>query len=187
MTVRLLLVTHLMTPAVRRAAFPADEPIEASAGVQMRPRAGTLLRRGPELRCAQTCERMGLSAEPDEALRDWDLGRWRGSTVDEIAATEQDAVATWLGDPSAAPHGGESLTALLDRVASWLDGLGERADGSLVAVTHPAVVRAAVVRALGAEPPAFWRLDVAPGTVTSLSGRTKRWNVSRMGAPLLMN
>jgi broad specificity phosphatase PhoE len=183
-TVRLLLVTHLMTRAVRRAAFPADEPIEASPGVLMRPREGTRLRRGPEQRCAQTCERMGLTAEADEVLSDWDLGRWRGSTLDEIAVAERDAVTSWLADPSAAPHGGESLTALLSRASAWLGGL---ADGSLVAVTHPAVVRAAVVAALGSPPAAFWRLDVAPATVTSLSGRNDRWNVSRMGAPLLMN
>jgi len=122
-TVRLLLVTHLMTPAVRRAAFPADEAIEASAGVLMRPRAGTRLRRGPEQRCAQTCERMGLQADMDDGLRDWELGRWRGSTLDEVAAAEGDAVASWLADPSAAPHGGESLAALLGRVSEWLDGV----------------------------------------------------------------
>ena len=184
MTVRLLLVTHLMTPATRRAAFPTDEQVEAGPGVQMRPRPGTRLLRGPEQRCAQTCERMGLTADVDEALRDWDLGRWAGSTLDEITATEPEAVMTWLGDPSAAPHGGERLTALLDRVASWLDGLE---DGAAVAVTHPAVVRAAVLCALRAEPTAFWRLDIAPGTIASLSGRNDRWNVSRLGAPLLMN
>jgi hypothetical protein len=31
---------------------------------------------------------------------------------------------------------------------------------------------------------AFWRLDVAPGTVTALSGRDGRWNVTRLGAAL---
>lgn len=183
-TVRLLLVTHLMTSATRRAAFPTDEPVESGAGALLRPRPGTRLLRGPELRCAQTCERTGLTADVDPALRDWDLGNWQGSTLDEITGREPKAVLTWLNDASAAPHGGESLTALLDRVSSWLAGLE---DGAAVAVTHPAVVRAAVLCALGAEPPAFWRLDIAPGTVTSLSGRSERWNVSRLGAPLLMS
>ena len=52
-----------------------------------------------------------------------------------------------MTDPDAAPHGGESLTALLARVAAWLD---EQAalDGTAVAVTHGGVVKAAVVHAL---------------------------------------
>lgn len=183
MTVRLLLVSHLMTAATRRAVFPADEPIEPAPGVQMRPRPGTRLLSGPEVRCAQTCERMGLHAEVDEALRDWDLGAWRGHTLDEIASSEPAAVSAWLADPTAAPHGGEPLAALLSRVAEWLAGHSAEA---VVAVTHPAIVRAAVVASLDVDPSAFWRLDVAPGTIASLSGREGRWNVSRIGAPLLM-
>lgn len=173
-----------MTPATRRAAFAFDEGIEAAPGVRMRAAEHTRVLRGPELRCAQTCERMGLEAEVDDALRDWDLGRWRGSTLPEVAASDPDGVEEWLTDPASAPHGGESLTALLARTAGWLDGLG---DGSVVAIAHPALARAAVQHAVRADPAAFWRLDVAPGTVTSLSGRSQRWNVSRFGAPLLLS
>lgn len=173
-----------MTPATRRAAFAADEGIEAGAGVRMRAAEHTRILRGPELRCAQTCERMGLEAEVDDGLRDWDLGSWRGSTLAEVAAGEPDGVEAWLADPASTPHGGEPLVALLARTAAWLDGLG---DGPLVAVAHPALARAAVLHAVRADPAAFWRLDVAPGTVTSLSGRSQRWNVSRFGAPLLLS
>ena len=66
-----------------------------------------------------------------------------------------------MTDPDAAPHGGESLTALLARVRAWLE---EQAalDGTAIAITHGGVVKAAVVAALDAPPSAFWRIDVSP-------------------------
>ncbi|WP_425315607.1 hypothetical protein [Streptomyces griseoruber] len=56
-------------------------------------------------------------------------------------------------------------------------------DGRTVAVVEPDVVRAVVVRVLGAPVAAFWRADVAPLTATEISGRSGRWNL-RMGHPL---
>ncbi|MFD5204753.1 histidine phosphatase family protein, partial [Streptomyces sp. NPDC058375] len=54
---------------------------------------------------------------------------------------------------------------------------------SFLAVAETAVVRAAVVHALRLPSEAFWRLDVAPLTLTELSGRSGRWNVG-LGRPL---
>jgi broad specificity phosphatase PhoE len=53
-----------------------------------------------------------------------------------------------------------------------------------VAVTHAAVVRAAVVVTLGAPPAGFWRIDVAPLTATVLRGGPGRWTVRGTGLPL---
>ena len=88
-----------------------------------------------------------VARDPNRPLRDWDLGRWRGRTLDEVGAAEPDAIEAWLSEPGAAPHGGERLTELLARVADWLTEVA--ADGHTVAVTHPAVVRAAVVGGTG--------------------------------------
>lgn len=113
---RLLLVCHASTAATARAVFPGDEPLDenglrraaAAAPLGARPAV-----RGPELRCARTAEALGLRAEPDPLLADCDYGRWRGRTLDEVGAAEPEALATWLDDPAAAPHGGEPVTALL--------------------------------------------------------------------------
>ena len=67
----------------------------------------------PALRARQTAVALELPATIDELLRDVDYGRWAGATLKEIAAREPAAVAAWLGDPAAAPHGGEPLAALL--------------------------------------------------------------------------
>ena len=83
--------------------------------------------------------------------------------------------------PLAAPHGGESLAALIERASVWLDRSLTR-EGATLAVTHAAVVRAAIVSALGAGSSAFWRIDVAPLWVARLTGHDGRWNLVALGA-----
>jgi broad specificity phosphatase PhoE len=178
-TARLLLVTHLPTQATRAARFPADEPADpAPAGWSQgwSPRDDAVVLRGPERRCADTCSAVGLAADLDPALREWDLGSWRGRALDEVAA---DALSTWSSDSDVAAHGGESLTGLLARTKAWLE---RRTDGVTIAVTSPAVVRAVLVTALDVEAAAFWRFDVAPATVSEVSGRNGRWSVRSVGA-----
>ena len=86
-----------------------------------------------------------------------------------------------------APHGGESLLDLLARIGSWLDHLQRQpaptASVRIIAVTHPAVLRAAIVHALDAAPSAFWRIDAPPLTRVRLSGHAGRWNLRAMEPP----
>lgn len=65
---------------------------------------------------------------------------------------------------------------MIQRVCGWLAGC-TAGDGRILAVTHAAIIRAAVVAALGAPPVAFWRIDVAPVTFTLLNGQTGRWTL----------
>jgi broad specificity phosphatase PhoE len=53
-----------------------------------------------------------------------------------------------------------------------------------VAVTHGAVVRAAVLVVLGAPAQGLWRIDVAPLTATVLRGGSGRWTVRSTGVSL---
>jgi broad specificity phosphatase PhoE len=180
MAIRLMLVTHASTVATGR--FPGDEPLDSrgramTAGRTLRRFDG--IRRGPERRCAETAALLGVDAVPDLALADLDLGEWRGRTPADVEAD----LASWLTDPAAVPHGGEPVSALLERVADWLAGLpGPRS--RLAAITHPAVVRAAVLYALGAPPACFWRLDAGPLTQTWLTRENGRWQVRETGHSL---
>jgi len=181
-TTRVMLVSPAGGAGLREARFGSDEVPDVSA---LSGSAGWLPQveqcwRGPSRRCAATADALRLTSRTEQRLADLDVGRWHGRTLDEVAAEEPAAVGAWLRDPGGAPHGGESVTALVRRVGEWLDGL---ADGRVVAVADPAVVRAALVHALGVPAEAFWRLDVAPLTVTELSGRLGRWNL-RCGRPL---
>ena len=116
---------------------------------------------------------LGLNVDVEPALRDCDYGRWRGLPSKDVAEREPDAFAAWLGDPVAAPHGGESLATLIERVGAWLTQSLAR-DGRTLAVTHASVVRAAIVNALGAGPSAFARIDIAPLSLARFSGRDGR-------------
>jgi broad specificity phosphatase PhoE len=86
-----------------------------------------------------------------------------------------------MTDPAARPHGGEALTTFAARVGAWLDTQAE-GGGRTIAVTHGGVVKAAVVRALGAPIDAFWRIDVAPLRVTELHAHDGRWTVASLNA-----
>ncbi|MBL8926369.1 MAG: histidine phosphatase family protein, partial [Pseudonocardia sp.] len=141
---RVTLVVHAPTSATAAAEFPSDESLDARGRAWAEGGRGSL--RGdrvvcaPEPACQQTCVLLGLRPEVDDGLRGWDLGSWAGRTLDEVAAEQPDEVGSWLTDPSAAPHGGEPITALVARTRRWL----ERAQpGHTLAVCGPAVVRAA--------------------------------------------
>jgi len=177
--VRLILVSHAMTDAMAAARFPADEPlndigrrqIEAVADVDLRGAARRLA--GPEERARQTAQCLGLQATAEPRLGDIDYGRWRGEKLDSIHPKE---LEVWLNDPARAPHGGESIVDLLDRVAGWLESLTDSAVRT-VAVTHPAVIRAAILLALDVPPKSFWRIDIAPVSQTVLHFRGGCWSL----------
>jgi broad specificity phosphatase PhoE len=182
MTVRLRLLCHAPTSAVRTSAFPADEALDPQGRRQLakfskKSLGADRIWTSPALRTRQTAEALQLGATVEPTLRDCDYGRWAGRSLDEVQAQESNAVAEWLRDLEAAPHGGESIHEVTERVALWLDTrIGS--SGRIVAVTHASVIRAAIMHALGAPPQSFWRIDVAPLSVTTLHRNDRRWNLS---------
>ncbi|MFJ3768834.1 histidine phosphatase family protein [Streptomyces sp. NPDC090082] len=187
MTVRLTLVSPATSEALRAVRFDDDGPLDP-AGIAraeaLAPSVGPSSRAyvSPSRRCRRTAEALGLAAEPVEGLAGCAMGRWRGLTLEAVAAAEEAGVTAWLSDPAAAPHGGESLRDLRIRVGAWLDGLGDD-PGRVTAVAEPDVIRAATVHALAAPDAMAWRLDVRPLTAVHLTGRAGRWNL-RAGEPL---
>jgi broad specificity phosphatase PhoE len=185
MTARLDLLAHGASAATRSAWFPDDEALEASALDTLGKLKGGLrpyarVMSAPAGAARETAQALGFDAEVEMELRDCDYGRWRGLASKDVAEGEPDEFAAWLGDPAAAPHGGESIVALTERIGAWLTQSLAR-DGATLAVTHASVVRAAIVNALGAGSSAFWRIDVAPLSLARLSGHAGRWNLVALG------
>jgi broad specificity phosphatase PhoE len=185
MSVILTLISHAPTRAIRDVVFPLDEPLDVlgcakaatlAAGIRRVDAAWT----GPELRARQTAAALRLDAAVDPVLRDIDFGTWSGHSLADIEAIDPDGVAAWLTDRAAAPHGGESIVDLLHRMMPWFETAGTM-DGRVVAVTHPAIVRAAILLALDANPESFWRIDVAPMCRVRLRGNSGRWTLLSMG------
>jgi broad specificity phosphatase PhoE len=175
--VRLTLVSHAMTDAMAAGRFPTDEPlntignrqVDASCELGLIDAAGC----GPEKRSRQTAELLGLRATVEPQLADLDCGRWRGKVLGGVEPAE---LAMWLTDPTCAPHGGESVVELVGRVAGWMESL-TATHSRTVAVTSPAVVRAAILVALDAPSKSFWRMDIAPASRTVMHFRGHAWTL----------
>lgn len=187
MTSRVVFISPASSPSLRRARFDDGDSLDDAGKAQAVSAAGQLRSAdrafvSPGVRGRETAVALGLDAVEEPGLAGLDVGRWRGRTLDEVGAAEPGALADWLADPDAAPHGGESVRELCQRVARWLDTCG-RADGRTIAVVEPEVVRGVVVHVLGAPEDAFWRVDVPPLTATEVSGRSGRWNL-RLGQAL---
>ncbi|OBG22865.1 histidine phosphatase family protein [Mycobacterium sp. 852002-51057_SCH5723018] len=174
--VRLTMVSHAMTDAMAVGRFPADEPLNDIGGRRVKSldtKGDSRHLTAPERRARQTAQLLGLRAVTDPRLADLDCGRWRGHALGELSPQD---LETWLTDPACAPHGGESIVDLIKRVAGWLESLTESTSPT-VAVTHPAVIRAAILHSLDSPPKAFWRIDVAPVSRTVLHFRNGHWTL----------
>ncbi len=176
---RLTFVANASTPAIRTATFPLDEGLDEIGKRDATARAGEFrfapsALTSPAQRAIQTAGLLGLDATIEPALRDLDVGRWAGCSLSGLAAAEPDGLASWLSDPDAAPHGGESIVALFARTSIWLQAMTVQS-GPFVVVTHPSVIRAAILAAIHASPSSFWNLDIAPLSVVELTSNGRRW------------
>jgi broad specificity phosphatase PhoE len=180
--VRVTLIAAAATGNRRRTEFPADAPLD-SAGARAARQYASRVRRGqrvlisPMIAARQTAEALGLSGEVAPALADCDYGRWAGASLETIAAAEGEAVAAWLSDEAAAPHGGESHRQLRMRVGAFLDQVGATDMGHTIMVTHAAVIRAAIAHAIAGTPQSFWRIDIAPLSQTMLTRSNDQWRL----------
>ncbi|UFZ04035.1 histidine phosphatase family protein [Bradyrhizobium ontarionense] len=184
MTTRLHLICSAATSSTAAVAFAADEPLDSRGRDSLVRLAGRLpscdvVLRSPARCAAETAAGLALQAKPEPALRDCDFGRWAGRSLAEVQAEAPDAVADWLQNPRAAPHGGESFMDVMARVGEWMEGL-LAVDGSVLAVTHALVMRAAIAHVLGVGPQAFRRIDVAPLARARLSGVDGHWTLAAL-------
>ncbi|MFB7508063.1 histidine phosphatase family protein [Streptomyces broussonetiae] len=185
MPLRVTFVAAARSAPLLAERFEDDRPLDQAGWDEVQRVAGDLLPlAGAELRYCSPTPRsratgdvLGYTPLVQPALRDCDMGRWRGLTLGEAMAREPDAVDAWLADPRATPHGGESLLAFISRVGGWLDTRPAEDGARIVAVAEPAVVRAALVYALKAPPATYWNIDVRPLSTTSVTGRAGRWNL----------
>jgi broad specificity phosphatase PhoE len=187
MNLRLLLVSHAPTAAMRAGRFPADDPLDARglgeaqaarARLSFADNASAFV--SPAACARETALALGFAAKVDAALSDIDYGKWRGQRLNDLAAQAPDALAAWTRDPDAAPHGGESFSQAVKRIGKWLDAIDVAPDGAshavhdVVAVTHAPLVRAAIVHVLGTSPEVFPRIEIPPLAVVELQRSQRR-------------
>jgi broad specificity phosphatase PhoE len=93
---------------------------------------------------------LGLRPTEDPAWREMDLGRWSGSSRDEIRELYADEWRRIAAGEDLPRGGGETLAAFGARVGQALERLAALHAGRLVAVvTHGGTIRIALLHALG--------------------------------------
>lgn len=150
-TVRLWVVRHaapLIEPGrcYGRLEVPADPAATAQAAAALAQALPAQVRvhASPAQRCRALADalarlRPGLAARPDPRLHEMDFGTWEGQAWDTIGPARMDA---WVQDfAHHAPGGGESLAAMLARVAAALHDACSGPDGEVVWITHAGVAR----------------------------------------------
>ena len=183
---RLTWICHGSTAANREARFPQDEPLNekaiiATQAIASRLRHADSVFASPTFRARQTADALGLQPEFSDALADCDFGRWSGRSIAEIQQAEPENLTAWMARPEEAPHGGEAIAAVCTRVNAWM---GERlqAGGHIIAITHAAVVRAAIISALNAPISSFWITDIEPLAIVHMTSNGSRWSLRIEGA-----
>lgn len=185
MHLRVTFVAAARSSALLAERFQDNRPLDQAgwdevqrAAYDLVPLAAAELRYcSPTPRSRATGDALGYAPLVQLALRDCDMGRWRGLTLGEAMAREPSAVDAWLADPRSAPHGGEPLMSFISRVGGWLDTRPVDDGSRIVAVAEPSVVRAALVYALKAQPSTYWNIDVRPLSTITLVGHHGRWNL----------
>jgi len=169
----------------RAAAFSSDEPLEPGQAEKLRVTAMRIGRTdrvvaSPEASAWETA--IAITAETTdapqvaEALRDIDYGRWSKLRLMDVATAEPDALASLFRDPTVAPHGGETLASAAGRVRDWMETARTIPGHSLV-VTHPTLIKLAVLSVLDAPLQGFTRLDIGFLSVTRFSTDGGRWSL----------
>jgi broad specificity phosphatase PhoE len=178
----LTLVAHALTPSLRGLVLGGDaEPdpagVEAARELKLTADASYI---GPELAAVRTAEALGLSPIVDPALRDREYGDWSGRDLEDLLAADPGAVSAWLERPHTATPSGETENDVITRAADWLADICERhADrDSVIAVVHPAVVRAIILYVLDAPAESLRHVNVRPLATVSLSHHAATWSLT---------
>ena len=142
----------------------------------------------PRERCRETAAPLAAAAalalEVDPALDEIDYGAWTGVAHADLAYDPR--WRHWnAARATAAPPGGEAMSAVQARVSAGLARWRERhAGGTVVAVTHADVVKAAVCGVLGLSLDRVDALDVDPASVTTLALWPGGGRLTGLNAPL---
>lgn len=185
---RITLVAHGTTRALRAATFGAQDGLDDVGrrhAERLKGRLGKVDRvfLSPAPAARETAEALGLEdATVDDALRDCDYGRWTGLKLNQVILKEPRKLISWIRKPDTAPHGGETIPQVRARVDTWFKA-HSRDEGHTVAVTHSAVIRAAIVHVIQAEPVSFWRIDVVPLAFADFRTNGRRWVFRSLAVP----
>lgn len=111
----------------------------------------------------------GLRVQVDKGLVEVDIGDWTGEELKSVRRTPAWKVVQRYPSGFRFP-GGESFLDLQARIVGTIERLvAAHPGGTVVAVSHADVIKAAVVQALGSPLDMFQRLSISPCSVTAVA------------------
>lgn len=120
----------------------------------------------PLRRARETAEVFARPVVVDERWIELDYGALDGCRPDQVG---EDIWRRWRADPTFVPAGGESLSALGQRVRSACDELAREAEQrDIVVVTHVSPIKAAIAWALDVGDGIAWRMFVRDGSIARI-------------------
>ncbi|NBR64410.1 MAG: bifunctional RNase H/acid phosphatase [Actinobacteria bacterium] len=157
------------------ATLVADELAKVGqTGIFSRVLKPTAIVSSPIARTRETAEiighRLGVKLATNDDIAEIAFGAWDGHTNAEVAATWPELYSQWRGDIKIAPPGGgESLEEFDERVQRGKSSILEEYEGqTVVVVSHVMPIRGFIKAAIQANWPAYWRLSIAPCSITVL-------------------
>ena len=171
---RLLLVRHGATElSGSRFSGRGDPPLSGQGEAQAAALAARLstvdgvaaVVTSPLLRARSTAAaiagKLGLDVVTDHDLVEADFGRWDGLTFAEVRERWPAEHAGWVGDPAAAPPGGESVNQVARRVRKARDRVLAAYPGrTVVVVAHVTTIKLLLCSALGVPAAAVFRIHL---------------------------
>jgi probable phosphomutase (TIGR03848 family) len=109
-----------------------------------------------------------LAVRIERGLMDLDVGRWTGERLDKVSKRPEWSTVQRHPSGFRFPDG-ESFMEMQTRMTDALARIVERHRGGVVvAVSHADPIKAALAHALGMHLDLFQRLNVAPGSITTI-------------------
>lgn len=196
MTTRLFLVRHGETESNRKGlALGRSDPPLNERGLEQAEALGSALcterfaavYSSPLSRARDTArpiaEGCGVEVTVDDSLIEMDVGALDGLDFASVRERYPDFIEKWLSvdGPSEAMPGGESLRAVQERGAAFLDRVADEHESeSVCAVTHNFVILALLATVLGMELSSFRRLRQGVAAVSVLEREGGVWRVLKM-------
>ena len=112
---------------------------------------------------------LGLDVREADGFRECAFGDWEGLTFSEVREGWPELLASWLGDATVRPPGGESFDDVRRRVKVARDKVLARfPERTVLVVTHVTPIKLLVREALGAPMAALYRMELSPATLTEV-------------------
>ncbi|MGH3446188.1 MAG: bifunctional RNase H/acid phosphatase [Nocardioidaceae bacterium] len=113
---------------------------------------------------------LGLSVEIEEGFRECAFGKWDGHTLAEVGERWPQELDAWLESLAYRPPGGESIVEVQQRVEeSLVKTVAAHAGQTVVVVSHVNPIKLSVRYCLGAPLEIVHRMQLAAGSLTTLS------------------